>query len=519
MLQGPVTIDAAISLAGGGSGSEEWNVGTQPLTIGVAGNAVRVLSLAGTGLTIDAGGATSTTTINNILTGASAFQVQNNGIVVLNGTNNSGYSGTMIINGTGTLTFTGGGAFGTGPVQLNSGVLLLSASGAQVNAPVDVEGPGTLAQSNSNSWNGSFTGTTGHGTLTFASGNSLNLNGAGNGTASQLAGFNGVISLTGNANTNAMLFSNAAANNVGGSNVNVLINAAHIEDLNGGTVTFGSLSTNFAANATATAAANLVIAAGALLDGANATSGATTTTYVIGNASATTFAGNIKDGTTAPTALTKVGTGTLTLTGTSSTYSAGTSVSGGVLEFNSLTALGSNSTTNTLTLGNIQNGTVSGMIRYIGSTALSTTKLLSVPSGIGKIDVPSATAGISFTNTGTISSSTGSTLSLSSAATNSSTFAPSYAAGQLRFNETVGTTGSVTSTGTWIITGTANTYAQGTTIRAGKVLVNSTGIALGAGNIVNVGAIRWRHHRGFCNFGWHQRTQHQRIHDIVQRDR
>ena len=59
--------------------------------------------------------------------------------------------------------------------------------------------------------------------------------------------------------------------------------------------------------------------------------GSTNATLTVGNDNTnTTFGGTLKDG-NSPLGLTKVGTGTLTLTG-ANTYTAGTTISGGTLQ-------------------------------------------------------------------------------------------------------------------------------------------------------------------------------------------
>ena len=147
------------------------------------------------------------------------------------------------------------------------------------------------------------------------------------------------------------------------------------------------------------------------------------------------------------------GTGTLTLQGSAaspltgnsaSNYSGGLSIigngtAGSTLQFNAVTAFGS-ATSGTATAASslVLGGISGGKLRYIGTTPFSTAKLFTIPaSGIGIIDDPNATAGFSFTNTGAIASSASSTLTLNSAATNSSTFAPQLTAGILSINNLV----------------------------------------------------------------------------------
>ena len=177
----------------------------------------------------------------------------------LNSTNNSGYTGTMIVS-EGQLQVTTVGAFGSGTAGVKQRHLELESSAVSTatNATIDVKTRAPLTQAVSNSWNGNITGAN-SGVLTFSALNNLDLNGAGNGTASQLSGFDGKIILSGSANSNAMLFTNAAGQNVGGSLVNVTMNGSHLGSTHGGTVTLGSLSSAIVVNATASTATNVTL--------------------------------------------------------------------------------------------------------------------------------------------------------------------------------------------------------------------------------------------------------------------
>jgi rhamnogalacturonan endolyase len=114
---------------------------------------------------------------------------------------------------------------------------------------------------------------------------------------------------------------------------------------------------------TAIALGGLTGGTGTQLQGDNS-SGGKNMTYTIGGANANTeFAGVIKDGTVGTVALVKTGSGVLTLTGTN-TYSAGTTISGGMLLVNNATGSGSGAGSVTVASGGTLGGTgtISGAV-------------------------------------------------------------------------------------------------------------------------------------------------------------
>jgi autotransporter-associated beta strand protein len=200
----------------------------------------------------------------------------------------------------GTLSLTTANALGSAPITFNAGTLAFSAD--QANALV-IGGSVAANPSGSRTMNGAWSGS-GTINLTNTGSNLLTLGGS-------MANFSGDLSF-GASTGNVRLYGNAgsasAAFDLGAS-------TATLFTRNGGTsFNLGSLTG----------------ASGTTLSGASSTT--TLTTYTIGALdTSTTFHGRITNGGQGATALTKTGSGTLTLTG-NSTHSGATNINQGSLE-------------------------------------------------------------------------------------------------------------------------------------------------------------------------------------------
>ncbi len=298
-----------------GDGTNTWNT-TSNNWLSLTGSTAFI---AGDAVTFDSTG--STTTIN--LSGT----LQPNSVTVNTTTKNYTFQGTGLISGSATLAKTGTGTLtisNTGPnnfsaVSVDEGTLSVTASGGLGSAPislsnaafnfsVDVPGAltldGTVAlnPSGARTLNGSWTGAA-----------TVNVNNTGSSLFSfggSMTAFEGTVNLgssTGSARLYGSYGSATATFDLGTSSFTLVTrnggNTFHLGALTGGSNT--------------------------TLSGATSTS--STTIYSIGAlGESTVFSGKITNGTPGLTAITKTGTGTLTLAGSCS-YTGTTSVSSGQL--------------------------------------------------------------------------------------------------------------------------------------------------------------------------------------------
>ena len=203
------------------------------------------------------------------------------------------------------------------------------------------------------------------------------------------------------------------------------------------------------------------------------------------NNGSTTYSGVIADGGASGGSLTKVGTGTLTLSG-ANTYTGGTNVNAGILSLGSSGALGS---TGTIGLGG---GTLQASA---SNTTDYSARFSTAASQSYKIDTngQSVTWASALTSPGgTLMKSGSGTLTLTS---NSSSYsgATTVSAGTLLLNGSLGNTAvSVNNTGTLGGSGTIGTGTSSVTVNNGGTLApgNSPGTVIVNGSaILNSGSI------------------------------
>ncbi|MDW6023142.1 autotransporter-associated beta strand repeat-containing protein [Mesorhizobium sp. BAC0120] len=306
------TVNGAI--ADGGAGGSLVKVGAGTLTLSgtatytgattvsggtLAGGAANALSAASAftvDATLDLGGFSQTIaslsgtgTVTNSGTDDATLTAGDNMSTIFSGTLEDGPDATtaLIKVGAGTLTLMGANTF-TGGTTISGGTLQLGDGGSLVGEIVNnaslafnrsdaytfggkIEGAGTIKQ-------------TGTGTLTLSGTNAY--------TGATLVSGGTLAGGAANAFSSASAFTVDATLDLGGFDQT-------IASLSG----TGTVTNSGTANAMLTA----------------------------GDTTATTFSGTIKDGSTSTTALTKTGTGTLTLTG-SSAYTGGTKISHGTLQ-------------------------------------------------------------------------------------------------------------------------------------------------------------------------------------------
>jgi autotransporter-associated beta strand protein len=314
---GPATLTISSGTYGGVI--QDGGAGALALVKQGAGTLVLAGNATHTGGTTVSGGVLQ---VGNGVGGSITGAITNNASVVFNpGTTNNTYAGDM--SGTGSLTkegantliLSGANTF-AGPITISGGTLQVGTGATgSIAGTQAISNAGTLAfnQDIAQTVSGNITGA---GVLTKAGTGVLTLSGTN--------GYTGATTITGGvlqAGSNSAFGTNSALN-INGDTSTVR--------LNGNPVTVGSLATSAAA-------------ATRIVENASATPATLTTG---GLNTSTTFGGVIQDGGTGALALTKVGTGILTLTG-ANTYTGGTTISDGTVLIG---AAGAIPDTGTLTL-------------------------------------------------------------------------------------------------------------------------------------------------------------------------
>ena len=423
---GATTINGGtLALTGGGSiaGSSGVNVANAAGIFDISGTSTgaSITTLSGVASSSVVLGAktltlsNASTTYDGVISGISGALALSAGALTLTGTNT--YSGGTTITA-GTLTVGNDNALGTGDVTMAAGT--------------------TLAFSGNHTISNNF-GLTGDPTFFVDTGNTDTISGLISDTS---PGPNaGVVEKTG-AGTLILSGSNTYS---GGTIVNVGTLAA------GSTTAFGTGRVSVATGATLDINGNNV-SIGSLSDvsgaGGTVTNGDSVgATLTVGSDNtSTTFSGVIEDG-THTTALTKTGTGTLTLAG-ANTYTGITTIGGGTLEVSGSIAPSSLTTVNS--------GVLSGT-GTVGNTV--------VASG-GTFQPGSATPGSSMTVTGTLGFASGSFYTVNLNSTTSSLANVSGAA----------TLGGATVNAT---------YAAGTYVAKQYTILNAGSVSGTFGSIVN----------------------------------
>ena len=445
--------------------------------------------------TVNVGGFSSTTAsvvLAGKLTGTGGITITGGGTITITNPNNSYSGGTNLVNGT--LLITADNALGTGPIIVGgsdaSAVIMGNTARTISNNFVFLPGSGAAYQlagaaSAPLTFTGAFSGsgtfsTTGSNTVTFA-GNSPN--------------FTGVAELQ---NTTVTIASNSAFGTgtvqfepgtiQGDGTPRTIPNDGTFLPMTiGGSsdLTFsGHLKNDYVANPTITINNTGVTTFGAI-DLADAGT-AHTVTFLVNNTSVAFITGTIVSGfNTTTSALTKSGTGTLTISSTANTYGGATTISGGgVLAVTSLanggvaSSIGQSSTTGT---NLIINGST---LSYIGSGS-TTNRLFQVgASGAGSSGTldASGTGAVNFNATGALVYGTTNqtrTLVLTGTSTAANTLAPA-----INNNGSGAVSLTKNGTGTWVISN-GGTFSGATTINAGLLVMN--GIASSSAVTVNSG--------------------------------
>jgi autotransporter-associated beta strand protein len=270
---------------------------------------------------------------------------------------------------------------------------------------------------------------------------------------------------------------------------------------NAGTITFNQTSDGGTAVVTSTGgtldiSGSAGIGLGALNGTGTVALGAKNLSLGVGNQNSN-FSGNIGD--TGGGSLTKVGTGSVILSGTN-THTGGTTISAGLLQIGNGGTTGSiaGDITNNSALAFNRSDTIThgGMISGTGSLTQSGTGTLILTGS------NSYTGGTSISSAGTLQVGNGGTIG--SIAGNVTSVSPSGGALAFNHSDTVAFGGAISGglsvtqlgSGALVLTG-ANTYSGGTTISQGTLTVGSSS-ALGTGNVT--------HNSGTLNVGNGNRT-------------
>lgn len=389
-----------------------------------------------------------------ILTGTNSYTgttTINSGLTIGTGVINSGTLGTgpVVLNSSGSLTFSRNATQAVGNVISGTGVLFVQLGNVELTAANSYSGftsvlGGTLTLSGSNSSAG----------MTFVNGGITKLNSPVNGG---LAG--GLVNFAAGT-LQAINAARAISNDVKFNGVHSTISGSQDLTINGSV----TVANNVVLDSSVASAHGLVFNGGMYLSDAADVA----RSFTLSGSGNTTFAGVIADfnGTGVAGSMVFSNTGVATLSG-NNTYTGSTVVNSGTLEV-SLIADGGTSSS----IGASANGAANlvlsgGILRHIGGTA-STDRLFSVGTNGGTLEA-SGTGDLKFTNTGAMGfNGQAGTRTLTLAGTN---------VGASSLAAAIGDNGAATSlsksgTGTWVLTGDSS-YTGVTTISGGVLAVSS----------------------------------------------
>jgi fibronectin-binding autotransporter adhesin len=434
------------------------------------------------------------------LNGTGQATINNNNVLSSNA-NILTIGGNLLVTGTGAKTLTLGGT-NTGR-NLFSGNIV-DGTGAVIS--VAKAGAGTWVLSGANTYTGSTTIPASGGILAGIGANAF-------GSTSGISMSSGTLSLRGNSSTSFVKASDSTPYVITTTATGAIIDvAAATTSSTAKTMTIGAIRTSSTAatyqvSFTGSASDNTSLAAGAVTGPASTAAGAVTfsntnTTGTVtlasysgantsggetltfsGDGSNTTVTGNVLKSAT-NMAVTKSGTGILTLSGAGNTFNStmtlsGTTTSAGTLAYAS--AGGANPITFTATTG------FGSTLDYIGSSALTmsgaiTTSALTTGGVQFNANGSTSAATIHYSNTASIGTSTSTStrfITLGGANTGDNIFA-----GAINNNTGVGGLASFAKNGVgkWVLTGNSN-FSGGLFINQGTISANSVGNSGVSGNL------------------------------------
>uniref|UniRef100_A6VVW9 Autotransporter-associated beta strand repeat protein n=1 Tax=Marinomonas sp. (strain MWYL1) TaxID=400668 RepID=A6VVW9_MARMS len=386
-----------------------------------------------TGSTTFTNGTGDTLNISSVLSGSGALVKAGAGTLTLSGSNS--YSGETTVSA-GSLSIAGDSNLGSGALTLNGGALFVTGSDVTIDNAISMgSSGGSVSNVNALTLSGNISGTgalakTGAGTLTLSGSNSysgettvsagsLSIAGDGNLGSGALTLNGGALSVTGSSvtidnavslgssggsvsNANAVRLSGAisgtgalikeGAGTLSLSGINTYTGAttvsAGILTVSGGSAISDTSAVTVASGATFELSTDATETVGSIAGAGNIVANGGTLT-VGGDNTSTTFSGVISEGPSGLT-LNKVGSGTLTLSGSNS-YSGSTTVLGGGLSISGDSNLG----TGALTLN-------SGTLSVTGNGSTIDNAITLINSGVLNLD-----AGVAATFSGVVSGSGG----------------------------------------------------------------------------------------------------------------
>ncbi|MBI5691738.1 MAG: autotransporter-associated beta strand repeat-containing protein [Verrucomicrobia bacterium] len=442
-----------------------------PAVLNLAGNSDTIGSLAGAGAiqlgsgTLSTGANNSSTLVSGVVSGSGGSLVkQGTGTMTLSGANT--YTGTTTVSA-GTLAITSSSGLGSGDGTAGTGTTVASGATLQVSGSVNVLNEALSLSGTGSGGNGALQNVSGSNTLggpvslataakVLVNSGTLTLNGAisnaGNtltvdGTGNTVTG--GAITGTGGltkAGVGALVLNNAGntysgATNVTGGTIQIGVNGAGPSnsavtlasgttlDVNSKTASIGSLA--------GSAGSSVILGTGALSAGAN-------------NAS-TSFSGVISG---AGGSFTKLGSGTLTLSGANS-YTGATNINAGVLSAGASTVISNQSA---VTVANGAAFTLNNTTQAVGSIA-----------GAGTVNIGSGQF---------VAGANGSSTTFSGAMTGVGGTFTKDGAGTLTLTGVNTYTGTTTIAGGSLVLGASNALSNSSslTISSGANLTLGTGV-------------------------------------------